>query len=356
MKASTRLRRWPFALAALVAIAGIGYGVSVASGQTDQTLEAADPTAISSTDVKALSPELGKSSLSIPLFNNSSYNMVLTSVSGDNAGVPSVGSALLSGEGSQDYEVVFRAAKTTTVTANFDFKDASGNIAGTGTVKLSVDALASRSVSSSYSSGLNLKTNYVGNGAWEVEDSAHTNNTINATDAQAPALVQQFCNDSGNSAACSFSASAKASATQQKLLASGYNQPGGDGQPATITMKSGYESETSVTTGTSVSASLKLGSILSLGVKQSQDEDLAFTEIFTASQDVVVNPGDTGYIWGMVPVIQYTGTMTIIVGNTTWTINNFTVTSPDTTSSLSGLQTTTLHGNYPIGKPDQPPA
>lgn len=363
MKAFTSPRQWLAASLALLMLIGIGIAIGSASGQTGDSMEGASAPASpassgSSAPASAGTPSagLGKSSLSIPLYNNSSYNMVLTSVTGDNAGVPSAGSALLAGEGYQDYEVVFRAAKTTTVTANFDFNDPSGNTQGTGTVKLSVDAMASRSVSSSYSSDLALKTSYVGNGAWEVEDSAHTTHTIDATDAQAPTLVQQFCNDADNSASCSFKASAKTSATQGKLLVSGYNQPGGDGQPATISMKSGYESETSVTTGTAVSASLKLGGILTLGIKESQDEELAFSQIFTSSQELPVDPGDTGYIWGQVPVIQYTGTMTVDVGNTTWTINNFTVTSPDTHGSLTGLKTATYHGQYPIGKPDQPPA
>ncbi|WP_080793648.1 hypothetical protein [Corynebacterium pacaense] len=296
-----------------------------------------------------------KSSLSIPLYNNSPYVMVLRSVSGDNAGVPQPGTILDPGQGYQDFEVVFRAAKTTTVTAVYDLVDTTGINRGSATIKLSVNAMGARSVSSSYSAGVGLQSNYVGNGAWEVESSTHTEQTIDATDAQAATLVQRFCTSTNNSASCAFKVNTKAPSTQEKLLASGYMLPG-DGESGSVSLSSGYESEVSVTTGTSVSAGLKLGDILSASISEDHESELSFSEVFHAEQEVTVAPGDTGYIWGAVPMITYTGAMTINVGNTTWTINNFAVNSPDIHTPLSRFTTTTYHGDYPIGRPDSPPA
>ena len=57
------------------------------------------------------------SSTGVHLYNNSVDKLVLTAVSGSNEGVPQTGSVLTSGVGYQDFEVTFRAAKSTTVTA-----------------------------------------------------------------------------------------------------------------------------------------------------------------------------------------------------------------------------------------------
>lgn len=344
------------AITAVGVLAVLGCGVACAAVLATASAGPDAPVDASDVNVSDTAADLSKSSLSIPLYNNSSYTMVVQSVSGDSAGVPELGTVLLSGKGSQDYEVVFRAAKTTTVTAQYQLQNPAGDTMGTGTIKLSVNAVGSRSVSSSYTSGVGLKTEYVGNGAWEVEDSAAVTHTLDATDPQAATVVQQFCNDANNSAVCKFDSARKTSTTQQKLLVSGYTQTGGDGEPSEISVSSGYESQATVTTGTAVSASLKLGGILTVGVKQGQDEELEFATVFTAADNLDVDPGDTGYIWGAVPVNLYSGTMTVDVGNTTWVINNFTVTSPDPKTPLSKFVSGTFHGYYPIGHPDQPPA
>ena len=101
---------------------------------------------------------------------------------------------------------------------------------------------------------------------------------------------------------------------------------------------------------------MKLGQVLSVGVSQTYSQTLAFDHTFTASESQQVDPGYTGYIWGQVPVIQYTGTMTISVGNTTWNITNFTVSSPDSTRALAQFVPLSYLGDFPIGTPDQPPA
>lgn len=328
----------------------IGLGAGVASAATPaSTVTTAGPLT-----------GLAKTSLSIPLYNNSSDNMVLQSISGDNAGVPAVGSALVSGNGDQDFEVVFRAAKTTTVTAQYGMQDDTGATVGTATVGFAVDALGARAVSGSFKTtdgaSMPFKTDYVGNGAWEVENASSTTNTIHATDPQANVLVQQYCNNANNSAVCTFTPAAQIPTTAPRLLASGYTQTGGDNEPSTVSVSAGYDDQTSTNTGASVTATMKLGGVLSLGVSQAYNQTLAFDKTFTAGESIPVNPGFTGYIWGQVPVVQYTGTMKIVVGNTTWNIDDYIVTSPDASRPLTSFTTGTYQGYYPIGEPDQAPA
>ena len=294
------------------------------------------------------------SSLGIEFFNNSSYNLMLQSVSGKNQGVPPVGGVLTSGKGSQDFEVTFVAAHTNTVTAVYAAQNDTGTTVGTVTVKFSVNALGARSVTGS--SSLPLQTAYVGDGNWELEDSTPTTHNIDATDPSANTVVQQYCNDANNSAQCTFKPATNVKSTQSALLVSGYTEPGGDGTPGTISVETGYDQGSEVNTGGSVTAGLKLGKVFSVSIEEAYGHDLAFDTNFTASEAIDVNPGYTGYIWGQVPVIKYTGTMKVVVGNTTWNIANMVLTSPDPSSALSRFVTGTYQGLYPIGRPDTPPA
>lgn len=92
------------------------------------------------------SPLLG-SSVGIHLSNDTGNTFVLTAVSGDNEGVPKVGSELPanSPDSYLDFEVTWRAAKKTTVTADFDVYGLDDTMKtvkyGTAQVKLSVDAI-----------------------------------------------------------------------------------------------------------------------------------------------------------------------------------------------------------------------
>ena len=331
-----------------VSIALIGAGSGVASAATPTP-----PATLTPPPAAAVKSRVG-SSLGIGFFNNSSYNLVLQSVSGPNEGVPANGSVLTSGKGSQDFEVTFRAAKTTTVSAQYAARDHTGATVGTVTVNFSVDALAARSVTQS--STLPVQTAYVGAGNWELEDSTATTSTIDASDPTANTVVQQYCNDANNSATCTFTPAGNAKTTQSALLASGYTQSGGDGDSSTISVSDGYDSGASVNTGGSVTAGLKLGKVFSISIEEAYGQTLSFDTTFSASESIDVPPGDTGYIWGKVPVVQYTGTMKVVVGNTTWDITNMVLTSPDPSRALSSFTTTTVEGYYPIGKPSQPPA
>lgn len=342
----------------------IGIGCGVAAAATPPTsgpqphLNPATPARIA-----AVAPvTLAKSTLSIGLWNNSSYNLVLQSATGDNGGVPANGSMLTSGQNRQDFEVVYRALKSsTTVTATYLVEDDTGSIVGTAVVNLSTGLGGTRSVGATFASvpgdTLALKTNYIGNGDWEVEDSASTTTNIDATDPTATTVVQQFCNNANNSAVCTFTPASKTptKATPWALLASGYNEPGSGGT-STISVSSGYDDQTSVNTGNSMTATMKIGGVLSIGVSKATGQTLSWDKTFSSSQSLDVAAGNTGYIWGQVPSLQYTGTMKVQVGNTTWNITNFTVTSPDPNGVLSIYHSGSWSGDYTKGMPSQPPA
>jgi hypothetical protein len=304
-----------------------------------------------------------QSSLGIWFYNNSSDNLVLQSVTGDNEGAPTVGSTLVSGNGHQDFEVTFRAAKSTTVTATYGIQDDTGATVGTAVVKFSDSALGSASGSASFTAPNGTKLPFTmpyyynaPSNAYQMEDASSTTTQVNATDPLANTLLEQYCNNSNNSAVCTFKPSSHLSTTQEQLLESGYTEPGGGNQPSTISVSSGYDDQTAINTGTAVTATMKLGSVLSIAISQAYNQTLAWDQTFSASESIAVNPSYTGYIWGQVPVIQYAGTMDIVVGNTTWDISNTVISSPDPSRSLSSFQTGTWLGYYPIGKPSQPPS
>jgi len=92
-------------------------------------------------------PPLLGSSVGIHLSNNTANTFVLTAVSGDNEGLPPVGSQLPANSPDTylDFEVTWQAAKKTTVTAEFDvygLDDTMHTVQyGTAKVELTVNAI-----------------------------------------------------------------------------------------------------------------------------------------------------------------------------------------------------------------------
>ena len=208
-------------LVAALGLLGLGAGIASAATPTPQLPLAAHA---------AGRVALGKTSIGIWLYNNSEDSLELQSVSGDNAGVPTAGSVLSPGVGHQDFEVVFRAAKTTTVTATYQVQDQTGSDVGTAVVKLWNNAVGMTGVESTFSSAtggsLPLKTAYIDNtGNYEIEASTAVTHTLDASDPQASTLVQQYCDNTNNSAVCTFKPTSHTPSTQEKLLVSGYTPP-----------------------------------------------------------------------------------------------------------------------------------
>ena len=317
---------------------------------------------IASAATPAGADQLG-SSEGIHLYNNSFDTLVLTKVSGDNEGVPAVGGVLQPGQGYQDFEVTMRAAKTTTVTADYNVLDPSDNAIGTAAVKLSLDAVGVPSVSGTFTaadgSKLPLETQSTGGASlkqFEVVGNSSTPVTVNASDPTAKSLVEKYCTQKNTGASCSYHPSGRTSGAAMKLLAESYNPTGGDNEPANLSVSSGYNSSTSDSWTDTFSVQAELADVFSLGVQATYGQSVTWQNTFTASASIQVNPGSTGYIWGQVPQIEYTGTMQVSMGNTTYDIQNATLTTPDPTRALSDFHMGSWAGQDPLNSPTNPPA
>ena len=177
------MRKAGCVLAATGALVGVGAGVAFATTpNASPMIHRATVAAVHRAPVGA-----PMSSTGIHLYNNSFDKLVLTSVSGDNEGVPSVGSVLASGVGYQDFEVTFRATKSTTVTANYDVYNATNLKLGTSVIKLSNDEWDDTSVHGTFTatdgSSLPLKTGSV-DGGFQVEGSSTTQLDVDASSRQ----------------------------------------------------------------------------------------------------------------------------------------------------------------------------
>lgn len=349
------MRKAGCVLAATGALVGIGAGVAfAATPNATPMIDRASVAAVHRAPVGA-----PMSSTGIHLYNNSFDKLVLTSVSGDNEGVPSVGSVLASGVGYQDFEVTFRATKSTTVTANYDVYNATNLKLGTAVIKLSNNEWDDTSVNGTFTatdgSSLPLKTGSVDDG-FQVEGSSTTQLDVDASSTTASDLVNNYCNTVDTSAKCTFSPANRTATKQMKLLATGYTQPGGDNTPGTVSVSGGYNATTSDSWSVTVTATMAMADIYSEAISTTYGQSVSWTNTFSAGDSIPVDPGYTGYIWGDVPVIQYTGVMQVQLGNTTYEIQNAALTTPDPSSALSDFYAGTWQGNDPLGSPSTPPS
>ena len=113
---------------------------------------------------------VGKTAAGFELANGTPYDFVLTSVTGDNTSVPAVGSVLEPWEANdQRFNVVFRVAKTTTVTAVYSINEGEW----TGTITFSVDAVGVTDIGGSLTDGdWSVKSGDNGN-AWVISYRSH---------------------------------------------------------------------------------------------------------------------------------------------------------------------------------------
>jgi hypothetical protein len=298
-----------------------------------------------------------KTSTGVHIYNNSVYTMTLQSVSGDNCGVPPIGSVLQSGIGYQNLEVTFRAAKTTTVTAVYALTDpSSGEQVGTATIKASVDAFYDVSVSSTFTpmngADLQLKTGSYSTG-YQVESSVPT--TVDASSPVAARLANEYCNTTTTDAKCTFKPTSEDVTTQEALLAESYTDSNSTA-PGSVSVADGYSASTSDSWSVTASATAELAGVFQAGISATYGKTITLTHVYNASTSISVPVGDTGYLWGAVPITSYSGTMQISLGGSTYVIDNATVSAPDPTRTLSQFQGVALAGKDPLNSPNTPPA
>lgn len=319
--------------------------------------------AVKPAGARQVSAALDKTSRGFHLYNQSSYNLVLQSADGDNVGVPGDGSALNSAVGYHDFEVVFRAAATTSVSAVYQMLDINGQRVGTAYFHMNVNALDSTSFSSDFRDMSNNKmplkavsfsdASTVGD-SYKIVNSNTTTSTVDISDPQASGLIKQFCEDDNNYALCTFTPTQSTATTESKLLTSGYMDSQSEGE-SDVEVEGGYTQTTSTSTDLVLSASLKIAHIITIGVKTAYKQDIETSHSFDYAFKETLRPGTTSYVWGQVPVTKYTGTLSTTIGNTTWKITNYSTTTPDQTRTITSLSGATIDGYFPIGKPDARP-
>jgi hypothetical protein len=277
-----------------------------------------------------LSPE---SSRRVTVTNLSQYTLKLVKVEGDKRfeGRPADGSTIAPGY-SQHFEVQYVYLSTQRDRAFYNVFNSSGTKVGTfeaymtlasngySDPVLSVDCSAYGTGTSCSKDGNTIK--YLGSGTITVSDSA----------AQG-AIIGQLCGTT--SATCSFDpASQQSWHGPQHQSGPAY----GNDTSTPITKKITVTEKVTATQTVEVTGTAKatFGKIVELSISAKYGKTQAAEHTYTEETDLI--PPKTK-IWPVVedPLVTYTGTFTITLGNTTWNLPNLAVTYPN----LDGFPTIT---------------
>ena len=162
------------------------------------------------------------------------------------------------------------------------------------------------------------------------------------SDAEQAALTN-LC--SSNPKACTFTPTAKTNVKVPALLAEAYN--GGDAGNSTLETDTGFQSATTDTWGVSLTTQVTIAGIVQVGVTANYGQSVHKDYTFQTNYSIPVAQGETGYIYGAIPKIQYTGTFTAVLGNTTFTLPGVSYLSPNT-DSIVEYSNTSAEGNVPL--------
>jgi len=162
------------------------------------------------------------------------------------------------------------------------------------------------------------------------------------SDAEQAALTN-LC--SSNPKACTFTPTAKTGVKVPALLAEAYN--GGDAGNSTLETDTGFQSATTDSWGASLTTQVTIAGIVQVGVTATYGQAYTTTYTFQTNYAIPVAQGETGYIYGAIPKIQYTGTFTAVLGNTTFTLPGVSYLSPNT-DNIVEYSNTSAKGNVPL--------
>jgi VCBS repeat-containing protein len=266
------------------------------------------------------------------VYNLSSQPLRYTGVSVNKDGnsmdaQPAVGSILQPGA-SQQFSLVYYFKGTSS--ANVDYENTvDGSLRRVGfTLEDGIFDLfpSTTCLSGGCSAGFPAPRRYV---AYFV-DPAGTTVTVPATDPIGQAQVlQNLCNGNSN-ASCSFKA------TSPPVNTLGLKHPVGAavknasdlvGVSTTITVSDAQAVANSI--GVSVRASAKVFELVSLELTGTYQTTVTNTHTFTQAVTVPVPPHSESQIFAEQPVVSVTGDFTIVMGNTTFTVQGVTFEYPD---------------------------
>jgi hypothetical protein len=156
----------------------------------------------------------------------------------------------------------------------------------------------------------------------DTKGSANSTQTYAAGSAEQQTIVNSVCQTI--SSACTFGAdSEKTGYSAPRLLAEAYN---GGTEDTQVTANNGYSDSTTDTWGAAITAESEFGPIKA-SVQANYSHAISTSTDFSTSYQAPVQAAHTTYIWAQIPQYQDTGTFTVKLGNTTWTLPGFEVDS-----------------------------
>ena len=206
-------------------------------------------------------------------------------------------------------------------------------------------------------------------------DNPDTKVTVGAEDRSRQVYLLGLCDGNGASS-CTYAADKDGNTNQPMTPTSGYGLAHLPTGFSPIVNGSNQNSDTSITvtdaatqgTTWSISSSLKLSfldKIVEATISGSYGGSSSATHTFSQATKVVAQPGETAYIFTATPVLRYTGTWTVKLGNTTYTLTDTYIDRPNpsgiaplivyTCKTGSDNCITAQNGKVPADLPGVPP-
>lgn len=293
--------------------------------------------AIGTTTVKA-SPHPKQETTGFDYWNESAETFRYASKTGKVAAPPT--SDFLPGT-KQDLEVPYNVFYNydSTVTWNIFGFDGGPQI---GTMKTSVNNAGEGSLSFTGMDGKSLTSmtwTGIGGGGFAIQDTkgspaATGVNTYAAGSAAEQTSIANLCQRIDITSRCSFSPlsqNVNAYGAKPSELGVLYN----GSTTSTSQLTAGTSESYSVTDswGATVSAQQTLNA-LQLGIQATYSHSIATTDTWDTQGEEDVAPLSTSFIWGFAPVVNYTGTFALKIGNTTFSAPGATYSVPDKTRPI----------------------
>ena len=329
MKTSIRI-----ALAVTGAVATAALVAGIAPNILSGTAVDADLTPGSSTAQKAPNPK--QSTVGFDYWNGSAETFRYLSKTGKVAAPPT--GDFLPGT-KQNLEVPYNVIHDydSTVTWGIYGFDGGPQI---GTLETSVNNAGESSVSLHGMDGKNLTTmTYKSSGgAWMIEDAAGspaatTVNTYPAGSTDEQSAISNLCRNVDVTSSCSFTPTSQdvnAYGAKPSELGVLYNSSSSNTQ---LTVGESESYSVTDTWGVTVSDQETLQA-LQLGIQGTYSRSISTTDTWSTQAEQDVPPLQTGFIWGFAPVVNYTGTFTLKIGNTTFSAPGATYSVPDKTRPI----------------------
>lgn len=210
-----------------------------------------------------------------------------------------------------------------------------------GTMTTSVNNAGESSLSLLGMDGNKLTTmTYYGNGdgAFIIEDAvgspaATTVNTYAAGSTDEQTAINNLCRNIDTTSSCVFAPSSQdttAYGAKPSELGVLYNSSSSITQ---LTVGQSQSYSVTDSWGVTVTGQQTIKA-LQLGIQDTYNQSISTTNTWSTQAELDVPSESTGFIWGFAPVVNYTGTFTLKIGNTTFSAPGATYSVPDKTRPI----------------------